>query len=227
MKLKRFLTDFVQHKDLKDVSTPHVTADMADSILSADSTGRKKMASNFLQTKHLSPEILLRIFTKAGCQLVIDGNYHKIVGTTGANDKLTVASIVDFLNKTAEWKGKESAGVQYCDTRSGFDSMGEIGTNQVRLGITGEATPRHVCECNKDGTATQVFPAGQDWTTERTFKILWASASSCKFYVDGTEVASITTNIPVKALPFTYAIGNGATAPASARDLYFRDLVIS
>jgi hypothetical protein len=49
---------------------------------------------------------------------------------------------------------------------------------------------------SNDGVATESTSlAGQDWTTEREFKIDW-TATYVRFYVDGALVAEHTTRIP-------------------------------
>jgi len=50
-----------------------------------------------------------------------------------------------------------------------------------------------------DGTYTITSLTGQDWTIEREFKIVWTS-TQVDFYVDGSLVASHTTDIPQSEL---------------------------
>jgi len=73
----------------------------------------------------------------------------------------------------------------------------------------------------KDGVGTQTTLTGQDWTVERTFKVEW-SPGSAKLYVDGTLLATHTTNVPdVKMVRFI-EIGHTATAPANLSQIYAR-----
>ncbi|MDH5782057.1 MAG: family 16 glycosylhydrolase [Candidatus Bathyarchaeota archaeon] len=61
-------------------------------------------------------------------------------------------------------------------------------------------------------TTTQTDLPGEDWTTEKTFKIEWASAS-IKFYVDGALKATHTTNIPQNPMSLYIESYTGGTAP--------------
>ena len=71
------------------------------------------------------------------------------------------------------------------------------------------------------GANTDTTLSGQDWTTEKLFKIEWTSAQ-VKFYVAGSLVATHTTNIPNLAMPFFLEAGVAGTASGGVARSYVK-----
>ena len=66
-----------------------------------------------------------------------------------------------------------------------------------------------------NGSGTTVTLSGQDWTTEREFKIVWDS-SKVDFYVGGVLVSSHTTDVPQDPMTRFIEINNSeSNAPAN------------
>jgi len=128
-------------------------------------------------------------------------------------------TLADYAFGTYEWKGK----ILGCDHGEEYPGGFE---HHHGWPLEGLITFIYVEGVYKSwtswaGTQTLTTLAGQDWTVERTFKVVWA-ADSVKFYVDGVLVATHTTNVPQEAMNFfSEAVAYRGTATLEAA-AYFR-----
>ncbi|MCP8308913.1 MAG: hypothetical protein H3Z53_05620 [archaeon] len=71
------------------------------------------------------------------------------------------------------------------------------------------------------GLSTTVVLAGQDWTKERTFRVVW-DKTKVELYVDGIKVATITTNVPQEPMALFNEVSTfKPSAPAFEPTVYF------
>ena len=122
---------------------------------------------------------------------------------------------------TYEWKAKLENPVAKTDIFLGFVEE-----------YAGQYTDSIFLECldgtyyfrtRKAGALTSTALAGQDWTSERTFKVIW-SATSAELFVDDVSKATHNTNVPtVNGVFFIEAYHYDAVAPASGAKAYFKD----
>jgi len=109
-------------------------------------------------------------------------------------------------------------------------------TRDLYVGFAEEAPGQYkdsIFLYNRDGTYyAETFSGGtstrstltEDWTVERTFKVVWES-TKVELYRDGVLIATHTTNIPtVRCIVFVEA-GNRATPPPGHGYVYAKDWV--
>jgi len=68
---------------------------------------------------------------------------------------------------------------------------------------------------------TDTTLVGQDWTTERHFKLEWTT-TAVTLYIDGAQVASHTTNLPSPPQCPFLEIAHKTTAPTTYSKLYIK-----
>jgi len=128
-------------------------------------------------------------------------------------------SLHQFGFGTYEWKAKLLA--------SGANGVHWLGLFELHHGFLEEGI---IGVENREGTycfttswaglVTRVALAGQDWTKERTFRVVW-DKTKAELWVDGVKVATITTNVPQKPMGVFNETEALATAPAFEPTVYF------
>lgn len=156
-----------------------------------------------------APYYVIRVHTQAGghntsmCGLGYSFGY----GTYQWKAKLT-----NPIDKTGIYVG-------ILERRHGWPNEGAIfvrcinGTYQFETTEQGLATPVETTNLG-----------GEDWTSEKTFKIIWA-ASSVKLYIDDVLKATHSNVVPAEPLCnlFFEAATDASIAPASEPYVYFRE----
>lgn len=138
------------------------------------------------------------------------GRFYTYVKPGSVQDFPSMLSDRLFSPGTYEWQGKmtnEANHYHYMgfERHHGYPSDGII---CFRIGNTTYTT-----QCgtggNFDGAGavTTDNPAAQDWTVDRTFKIIWTAGTSVLFYIDGALISTINTNVPTLAMQFFIETG--------------------
>jgi len=84
----------------------------------------------------------------------------------------------------------------------------------------------HTARTVAGGVETRTLLTGQDWTVEREFSLKYTPGSEVKFYVDGTLVATHTTNVSAEDRPRHIFCEIGHRSPPYTTDskLYVKDM---
>lgn len=155
-------------------------------------------------------------------QLAFDGEYLHFFWTANlALQWVGLRSLYTLSYGTYQWKGyiNAIANITYfvglLERHAGQSNEGAI--------LAYYASGNYYFKNSEGGSEQVTTLSGQDWTTLKTFKVVW-SATDVYFYVDDVEVAHHTTNIPISPMSLLFGeFAGGAVAPASNCHMYLKD----
>jgi hypothetical protein len=113
---------------------------------------------------------------------------------------ILIGADINFGFGTYQWKGLVNPEANKGMIPFGFERYhGIAGEGLIDMRVDDTT---YYARTNWQGNSTYTVLGGQDWSIEKTFKIVWSN-TKVEFYVDGALVATHTTNIPqVPMSPF-------------------------
>jgi hypothetical protein len=138
----------------------------------------------------------------------------------GSSSLFSLYNLYDY--GTYEWKAKmagpgtgKSQWVGIFEKTHGSGSAGQIGVACID-GI-------YYLQTRDDaGVAESTVIAAQDWTSEKTFKIIW-HVDHVTLYIDDVEKANNTTRVPTGNMQLFFEASRVGGASATDSDVYFKE----
>lgn len=145
--------------------------------------------------------------TRSGQQVILNSLAVFGPGTYQWTGKMTYQPGTDAANQM--WQGFQFHQGVANDGLIGFQHQNGVAFASVYSGGTNGV----------GGAGSSVSLGAQDWSSDTVFKIVWVSSASVAFYINGSLVATITTNVPSQPMMFFTEINQGSL-PVSAPWLF-------